>query len=141
MSDKLEEQWRIADEEVRNSLPPGVKLVCTLRGHTDYIGRITWSPDGRMLASPSADGTIRLWNAATASLIHKFDNYGINYSVAFDRTGQLLASGGVGKPGFTLRDINTGQVLRSLNLGQLAVLLLIDKGHILPQQDQMGFSI
>ncbi len=34
------EQWRRADEEVRKNLPPGVRLVRTLRGHTGYIGRI-----------------------------------------------------------------------------------------------------
>ena len=41
------EQWQQADEEVRKNLPPGVKLVRTLRGHTDWIGRIAWSPDGQ----------------------------------------------------------------------------------------------
>jgi len=41
---KSEEMWRHADEEVRKNLPPGVKLVRTLRGHTDLIGRIAWSP-------------------------------------------------------------------------------------------------
>lgn len=50
-----EERWRWADEEVRKRLPPGVKLVRTLRGHTGYINCIVWSPDGRMLASPSQD--------------------------------------------------------------------------------------
>jgi WD40 repeat protein len=60
-----EEEWQRADDEVRKKLPPGVKLLRTLRGHTGYIGRIAWSPDGRLLASPSADETIRLWDAET----------------------------------------------------------------------------
>jgi len=28
------------------TVPSGVKLVRTLRGHTGWIGRIAWSPDG-----------------------------------------------------------------------------------------------
>src|SRR5262249_11233095 len=31
-----------------------------LRGHTDAINRIAWSPDGRLLASLSSDETIRI---------------------------------------------------------------------------------
>jgi hypothetical protein len=41
------DEWRRADDEVRKNLPPGVKLVRTLRRHTGWIGRIAWSPDGR----------------------------------------------------------------------------------------------
>lgn len=64
------DEWRRADDEVRKSLPPGVKLVRTLRGHTGWIGRIAWSPDGRMLATPAADNTIRLWDAETGECLH-----------------------------------------------------------------------
>ncbi len=92
MSDKVVEQWQLADEEVRKNLPPGVKLLRTLRGHTGLIGRIAWSPDGHMLASPSEDKTIRLWNAETGECLHTLLENGEVLSVAFDHSGRILAS-------------------------------------------------
>ncbi|OPX76428.1 MAG: WD domain, G-beta repeat [Methanosaeta sp. PtaB.Bin018] len=129
MGDDSADQWRRADEEVRKNLPPGVKLIRTLRGHTDYVGRIAWSPDGRMLASPSADGTVGLWDTESGSLIRKFKGHGIVYSAAFDITGRLLASGGVGKPGIILWNIRTGQILRSLNFGATCCVAFDRKGE------------
>ena len=55
--------------------PPGVKLVRTLRGHTGWIGRIAWSPDGRTLASPSNDKTIRLWDVETGQCRRTLTGY------------------------------------------------------------------
>src|SRR5918911_3194973 len=77
----------------RLELPPGVKLACTLQGHTSWIGRIAWSLNGWMLASPSNDQSIRLWDVGAGACIRilKGHNQSI-YSVAFNPAGNTLAS-------------------------------------------------
>lgn len=114
MDDNSVEKWQRADEEVRKNLPPGVKLVRTLRGHTDYISHIELSPNGRMIASSSQDGTIRLWDVETGKCLNTLKGHkkGV-WSVAFDPTGSILASGGSDKT-VKLWETNSGRLFHIL---------------------------
>src|SRR5207248_384086 len=42
--------------------------IATLKGHTDLVWSVAYSPDGKMLASGSWDPTIKLWDVATGKV-------------------------------------------------------------------------
>ena len=42
----------------------------TLKGHTDAVSCVAFSPDAKQLASTSFDRTVRLWNAETGEVTH-----------------------------------------------------------------------
>jgi WD40 repeat protein len=71
-----------------------IKEKATLKGHTDYVFSVAFSPDSKTLASGCQDGTIKLWDVATgkeqATLTGHKDRV---FSVAFSPDGMLLASG------------------------------------------------
>jgi small GTP-binding protein len=79
--------------EIGRSPVPGLTLRHVLRGHTDEVNRITWSPDGSYLASPSEDKTIRLWDAHNGACVRTLQGHtGHVSSVAWSPDGQRLAS-------------------------------------------------
>ena len=79
---------------VGESPVPGLTLKRILRGHIDWIGRIAWSPDGKFLASPSFDNTIRIWDVATGECEVVLEQHESSVmSVTWSPDGQNLASG------------------------------------------------
>ncbi len=102
------------NESTQGQLPPGFKLRHTLRGHEDKISRIAWSPDGRFLASPSFDHTIRIWDAQTGELCRTLTRHpGGVFSVAWSPDGRTLASGSFGGT-IRLWDAKTGELRQTL---------------------------
>ena len=48
--------------------PPTFRVRAVLRGHTKSIDRITFSPDGKQVATSSEDYTVRIWDTYTGEL-------------------------------------------------------------------------
>jgi len=67
----------------------------TLRGHTGEVYCVSYSADGRLLATASQDQTARIWNAATGECLFVLKGHvGDVNSVAFSPTGRFLATAG-----------------------------------------------
>lgn len=69
------------------------KEMSTLEGHVDNVISVTFSSDGKTIASTSADMTIRLWETWTGTETHMLKGHEAAVSVAtFSPNSSLLAS-------------------------------------------------
>lgn len=84
----------------------------TLKGHTDRIWAVTFSPDGRIAVTGSADTTLKAWNIETGECLQTFSGKGWIKSVAFHPGGQVIASGS-GDHTINLWNLVTGECLKN----------------------------
>ncbi|MEU8040073.1 serine/threonine-protein kinase [Streptosporangium sp. NPDC049078] len=76
--------------------PGKVTALAQLRGHTETVNTVAFSPDGETLATGGGDGAVILWDARTRRPVGepmKGHTRAVD-SIAFSPDGRLLASGG-----------------------------------------------
>jgi WD40 repeat protein len=85
----------------------------TLEGHTSSVRAVSFSPEGKTVASVSDDGTVRLWDAATGATLQTLEGHihSVN-AVAFSPDGKMVASASYDRT-VRLWDAATGAALRT----------------------------
>ena len=82
-----------------DSLPPGAvaRLGAVRLRHPQWVNSVTFTPDGKFLASAGWEGTIRLWESATGKELRRFEGDARGFfGIAFSPGGKMLASAGNG---------------------------------------------
>lgn len=116
-----------------------------LHGHTNSISQVRISPDGRFIASASADGTVKIWDAATGKHMDTLVGHMAGVScVAWSPDSNTLASGSddkairlwdrvTGRPKTTTRKSSSGQEMAPLrgHHNYIHCLAFSPKGNIL----------
>ena len=90
------------------------KLLRIFGRHKGQIPSVAFSPTGKLLASASYDGTIKLWSVQTGRLITTWRSGAGRFAVAFSPDGQTLANSDNSNQ-VELRDIRTGKLLFTLS--------------------------
>jgi WD40 repeat protein len=94
--------------------PPDFVLDRTFKGHNGWVTAVTFSPDGRRLASGSWDRTLKFWEVSTGeqlgAVAHDMKEV---QALAFSRDGRWLATESSSDT-TSLRDPLTGREIRTL---------------------------
>ena len=102
--------------------PFQTSLVNKLQGHIDAVKSVSWSPNGKFIASASLDNTVKIWDVSNANMIHSFPHNNHVKSVSWSPDGKFIASatgdttsGGSGEHLVYVWDINTKKLALKYN--------------------------
>lgn len=91
-----------------------------LRGHTQSVWSVSWSPDGKQLASGGPDKTLKIWDVAEAAVRKTLPAEDQVISVSWSPDGKLIAAG-MRWNRVTIWDAHTSEVVASRDeLGEKA---------------------
>ncbi|KAF4975291.1 hypothetical protein FZEAL_7904 [Fusarium zealandicum] len=129
----------------REPSKPNYRARLVLHGHAKPISQVRISPNGRFIASASADATIKIWDAATGAHMDTLVGHMAGVScLAWTPDSNTIASGSddkairlwdrvTGRPRATARKTETGQEMATLkgHHNYIHCLAFSPKGNIL----------
>src|SRR5208283_4934266 len=102
-----------AEDELHRALIES-RVRLTLRGHGSSVASVTWSPDGRRLATASGDKMTKVWDATSGQEVLTLHGHGASIgSVAWSPDGKRLATGSDDETA-KIWDATSGQELLTL---------------------------
>lgn len=72
----------------------GIRKRRTLAEHLLAVNSVSFSPDGKAIASASDDSTVKIWTSYGKEIATLVGHIGPVYTVSFSPTGNMIASGG-----------------------------------------------
>ncbi|KAM0329936.1 hypothetical protein ACHAQA_004103 [Verticillium albo-atrum] len=100
LADKVDRHLRLSSEHPppppppRDNVRPNYLPKMSLTGHRGPVSQVRISPDGRWLASASADATVKIWDAHTGQLMDTLVGHMAGVScLAWSPDGDTLATG------------------------------------------------
>ncbi len=81
-----------------NNTPQSSFQTIIYKGHTNIVDSVTWSPDGKYIASAGNDKSVHIWEALTAKTLQLYTGHTqyVN-SATWSPDGKYIASAGVDK--------------------------------------------
>ena len=105
--------------EAENALHRAVqasRAVLTLSGHTGDVWAVAFSPDGKRIATASADGTAMIWDASTGVVLSTLTGHSDEVvNLAYSPDGERLATASLGGT-IRLWNASTGEALFTFSI-------------------------
>lgn len=113
-----------------------------LRGHTDHISAVAWSPDNTLIATSSYDQTVKLWNANNGTLLHTLLGHNASVSaIAWSTDGTRLLSWGFDtRPNLFVWDVASGTLLERHDSGDIVAAAFSPDGRRLALSASLGIG-
>jgi WD40 repeat protein len=82
------------DSIVRLAVPSTGEITKLLSGHTSAVSELSFSPNGKLLASASLDATVKIWDGASGAQLRSLDGQDLMaLAIAWSEGGKRFATG------------------------------------------------